>query len=80
MINKLNITERIVKMETKIENVSKKMDEHCSEQRQDFDRVFNKLDTLNNKFAGKWVEKIVVGLLVSIVLSIITLMINQLLK
>jgi hypothetical protein len=58
-------------MEVEIKNVNEKLDKHCSEQRQDFDKVFNKLDNLDGKFASKWVEKVAVGSLISILTALI---------
>ncbi len=59
--------ERLMKVETEMKGIKKSLDEHKKEQREDFDLVFNKLDNLNGKFAGKWVEKIALGSLVTII-------------
>lgn len=68
------MAERMVKVETKIESISNKLDRHAHEQREDFDKVLKKLDSLDSKFASKWVEKAIFGLLFSFVTMIITLL------
>ena len=65
-------SERLAIMETKVTDIDNKLDNHICEQRQDFDKVLSKLDDLDKKFAGKWVEKVSIGLLISIFASIIT--------
>jgi len=76
-MGKVTMAERIVKVETKLEGLADKLDDHAIEQREDFKKIFDKLDKLGESFAGKWVEKIVLGLLVSIVLSIIGLVLSK---
>ena len=70
--------ERLSNMEIEIKNMNHKIDEHCQNQRADFDKVFTKLDNLENKFAAKWVEKLSIGLLISVLASIITFVITNL--
>ena len=56
---------RLVRVETKMEDISKKLDEHVLTQREDFQKVFKKLDDLHGSFAGKWVEKVIVGIIIT---------------
>ena len=53
-------------MENEVKNINKGLASHIREQRQDFDKVFEKLDCLDKKFASKWVEKVSIGILISL--------------
>jgi len=69
--------ERLSNLEVEIVNVKEKLDEHCKSQRIDFDKVFQKLDNLENRFAGKWVEKVAVALVVGGLIALITFIIQN---
>ena len=69
--------ERMAVIETEIKNINKSIDNHVKEQRIDFDAVFKKLDNLNGKFAGKWVEKVSIGVLITVIASIAMLAIGR---
>ena len=60
-----------MKVETQMTDIKESIEEHKIEQRQDFDKVLEKLDSLDGKFAGKWVEKIQIGIIVTVIGSII---------
>ena len=62
---------RLAKVEQKLKDFGHKLDDHITEQRNDFNTVFKKLDALNGKFAGKWVEKVTVGVLIGIITGLI---------
>jgi len=64
--------ERLAKLEQKVTDIDKKLDNHTLEQRQDFDKVFEKLDNLSGKFAGKWTEKVIIGTIIIILGFILT--------
>lgn len=74
----MNIEEvtRMAKMEQKITDINGKLDNHIQEQREDFNKVFSKLDNLNNKFAGKWVEKLSMGILLALITALIGLILH----
>ena len=63
--------ERLAVIETEIKATTTVFKEHKEEQRRDFDLVFKKLDALNGKFAGKWVENVSIGFLITIVSGIV---------
>lgn len=48
-------------IETKLDNLGEKIDDHICEQRKDMDKLFGKFDDMekkyDEKFAGKWVEE-----------------------
>lgn len=66
-------------LKEKVNNIEGKIDDHIIEQRKDFEKVFDKLDSLNNKFAGKWVERVTAALLIAILGSLATVIIGGLL-
>ena len=72
--------ERLAVVETKMTSIEKKIDEHYKRQREDFNIVFDKLDNMSGKFAGKWVEKIAIGLIVSLAGLITTLIMRGALR
>ena len=76
-MNKMTDSERIAVIETEVKNVQKSIDDHLVEQRNDFDKVFQKLDSLNGKFAGKWVEKISIGILIGIIVGVAVFIITR---
>ena len=47
-------SERIVAMETEVKNVNEVLKQHVEEQREDFQRLHDKLDDMKSSFAGKW--------------------------
>jgi len=57
-------------------DIGKTLDNHIAEQREDFNTVFKKLDALSGKFAGKWVEKVTVGVLIAIITGLTLFIIN----
>lgn len=67
---------RLVRVETKLEDMCSKLDTHITDQRKDFDKVIAKIDTLGTKFAGKWVEKVALGVLVAAIGGLIILIIQ----
>ena len=62
---------RLVRLETQVTDMKGSLDEHKLEQREDFDKLFTKIDALETKFAGKWVEKIQIGIIITVISSII---------
>ena len=74
---KLNSDARMAVIETEVKNINKSIDKHISDQRKDFDTVFKKLDKMGNQFAGKWVEKVSIGVLISIIAGIVIFIINR---
>lgn len=58
-------------LKEKVNNIGIKQDVQAKQQREDFQRIFNKLDSLDDKFASKWVEKLVLGILIALVGSAI---------
>ncbi len=65
---------KLAKLEQFVKDIGKKLDTHVMEQRENFQIVFKKFDKLDSSFAGKWVEKVVIGSIISVVGGIITLM------
>ena len=76
-MGKTTMTERMVKLETKVEAIQKQIELKHTEQRDDFKTVFKKLDNLEGKFAGKWTEKILIGLLITLVVAIIIMVVKE---
>jgi len=68
--------ERMAVIETEITNINKTLDNHIKDQRKDFDTVFDKIDNLNKSFAGKWVEKVSVGILILTIAGVIMFVIT----
>ena len=68
--------ERMAKIEERLKNTNEQLKTHCDEQREDFDKVFTKIDDLqeymDNSFAGKWVEKITIGIIIVLVGALVT--------
>ena len=71
-----NDIERLSNLETEIKNLDKQLTKHCEEQRKDFDKVFDKLDSLDGKFANKWVEKVTIGIIGTVIAGIVLLVIQ----
>lgn len=63
--------ERLMRLETQIDDIKKDIEIHNNEQREDFDKIFKKLDSLSQTFAAKWVEKVAIGALSGIVVGIV---------
>jgi len=74
-MNKKEVAE-MAAMKQKLTGVDDKLDTHIIEQREDFERLFLKLDELNQTFAGKWVEKAAIDIIIGLGVGIITLVIN----
>ena len=70
----MNTGERLMRVETQIEGIETKIDAQTERSREDFQIVFKKIDGLGDKFrsrfAGKWVEKIVLGIIVALAVGI----------
>ena len=71
--------ERMAVLETKVDNLDHKLDEHTVDQKIDFKIMFDKIDALSikldcsdNRFAGKWVEKVSVGILITVIAGAVT--------
>jgi len=67
-VNKKEVAE-MADLKRGFKDLEKKVDCHLIEQREDFDKVFRKLDHLQGKFAGKfagkWVEKVIIGIVIA---------------
>jgi len=74
-MNKQEVAE-MAQLKQKVTDLGDKVDNHIAEQRQDFDKVFEKLDDLHGKFAGKWVEKFSIGVMISVATGIIIFVIK----
>jgi len=72
-MTKITNAERMAKIETEIGNLKTGLEKHITEQREDFNKVFNKLDDLHESFAGKWVEKVSIGLIIGIIVTSISI-------
>jgi len=76
----MNTGERLMKVETKMEGIEVKIDAQAKRNREDFQLMFLKLDTLGEKFrlrfAGKWVERIVLGIIVALAVGITGLVVS----
>lgn len=68
----------MAKIETNIDNIKSNLQTHCDEQREDFQKISDKLDAMHNSFAGKWVEKVSVGVLITAIAGIIIILIQNL--
>lgn len=66
----MNTGERLMRVETKMENIEVKLDAQAKRNREDFQLVFDKIDGLRSRFAGKWVEKLVLGIVVALAVGI----------
>jgi len=64
-MNKSEVAE-MAEMKRGLKDLDRKVDTHIHEQREDFDKVFKKLDLLTNSFAGKWVERVTIGLMITV--------------
>ena len=70
-------SERIVAMETEVKNVNEVLKQHVEEQREDFQRLHDKLDDMKSSFAGKWVEKVLIGVVITVFGAAITLALSM---
>lgn len=70
-MTKITTGERLMRLETQVTGIEVSIKEHKEEQRKDFDILFKKIDSLENRFASKWVEKVIVGVLITIISSVI---------
>lgn len=69
-MTKLNQGERLVKIETHLEELKEKFDNHIEREDKRWDDLITKLDQQDNKFAGKWVEKVQVGVLITVLAGV----------
>jgi len=76
-MNKSEVAQ-MAQLKQKVTDLDDKIDIHITEQREDFNKVFEKLDALHGKFAGKWVEKFSVGVMISVAAGIIIFVITTL--
>ena len=63
--------ERLMRIETQ-------MEEHCKMQEHQNNEIIKRLDSLDNKFAGKWVEKVAIGIVltgITIILALVNIII-----
>lgn len=78
---KMNTGERLMKVETKIETIETKIDAQAKRNREDFQLVFEKVDSIGerfiNRFAGKWVERIVIGIIIALSVGVTGLVIKS---
>ena len=69
-------TAEMAQLKQKVTDLDDKLDTHVQDQREDFDKVFEKLDSLSGKFAGKWVETFSIGVMISVAAGIIIFVIT----
>lgn len=55
-----------MRLETDVKSIKEDIIAHNEHQRQDFDKLYEKIDSLSDSFAGKWVEKVTIGILISV--------------
>jgi predicted nucleic acid-binding Zn-ribbon protein len=67
----MNQTERLMRLETNVDNINTSLNRHSIEQREDFDKVLKKLDNLDKRFAGKWTEKVLITIVTGVAIAII---------
>lgn len=65
--------ERIIRLETKMDDIEKKVDNG-------FAAVMNRLDSLDEKFAAKWVEQAIKWTVVTIIGAVLLYSLSQILK
>jgi len=70
-------SERLAVIETEMTGIKESLNTHITEQRDDFNRVFRKLESLEKRYAGKWVEKISIGVLIMVSSSIILFLLQN---
>ncbi len=68
--------ERVAVIETKITGIEDSLIEHKNEQRQDFDKLFDKIDNLDKKFAPRFTLPLAVGSFLTALGIITTLIIS----
>lgn len=61
----MNTGERLVRLETKVDDISKEQRNAHVESRESFAKIYEKLDTMEARFAAKWVEKVAIGILIA---------------
>jgi len=71
------VTERMAVIETRMQGINDTLKDHVEEQREDFKKVLEKLDNLDSKFAGKWVEKGIIVTICSVIAGITLLLIGK---
>ena len=71
-----------MKLETNIDNIKDSLEAHVEDQKMDvqdrktdYNHIMDKLDSMHNSFAGKWVEKVIVGIIVTGAGIIITILV-----
>ena len=57
----------MAQLKQEVKNLNKNLDEHITEQRADFKELKDAIANLRGEFAGKWVEKIVIGTLIAFI-------------
>jgi len=55
----------------KVDDINSKLDTHIVEQREDFNKLFVKIDNLKDDFASKWVEKLTLTVAITVFVTII---------
>jgi hypothetical protein len=79
----ITMAERVVKIETKVDNLEGALKSHTDEQREDFVTVNTgikelgvKIDNQDSKYSSKWVEKAVISIIVGAAISLIVVLAN----
>ena len=65
-----------MKLETNIDNINDKLELHVVEQREDFKNIMEKLDSMEGKFAGKWVEKVTLSAVLILLTTLATVLLT----
>lgn len=76
MVKTEDVGERMAKVETRLTEMDKKFDTTIINQREDFRIVFKKLDDLEKRYAGKWVEKVAIGAIIAILGTLVALIVS----
>jgi tetrahydromethanopterin S-methyltransferase subunit B len=71
------MNERMARIEQQVENIEKGVDRIEKALTSHVDWEANKYDNLNNKFSGKWVEKVVITLSIAAISALIFIINNQ---
>ena len=74
----VTMSERMMKIETEVGIIKDSLKDHTDNQREDFDKLFKKIDNLDGKYSAKWVEKGIIALTLTTVGSIIVALISLL--
>lgn len=76
-MKKKSDNERMAVIETEVKGIKKSLDDCIDNQNKGFEGVFIRLNSLDQKFAGKWVEKISIASLASIVGGLVVLLLQN---